>query len=91
MTATSLDGQPIRSTNHDKETTMTMSTTEPEKLTYTINEVAHALSIGRSTVYELINTGKLPSFTIGARRLIARADVEHYVKLQSGAALGASG
>jgi excisionase family DNA binding protein len=65
---------------------MSMSPARADKLTYTINEAAYALSIGRSTVYELINTGQLPSFTIGARRLIARSDVEEYVERQSGAA-----
>lgn len=63
-----------------------MAPNPPDKLTYTINEAAHALSVGRSTVYELINAGDLPSFTIGSRRLIARIDVENYVDDRRGAA-----
>lgn len=66
---------------------MTTTDTNSGKLTFTVMETAEALSIGRSTVYELINTGDLPSFTIGSRRLIARADVHRYIsqRLDGGA------
>lgn len=58
-----------------------MSTTETphDKLLYTINQAAEALCVGRSTIYELINTGELPSVKIGTRRLVARSDVTSFV------------
>ncbi len=42
--------------------------TEPMLLR--VDEVARALSLGRSKVYELIASGELPSITIGAARRV---------------------
>ncbi len=45
-----------------------------EPLLLRVEEVARALAIGRSKVYELIASGELPSITIGsARRVPAEA------------------
>ena len=38
-----------------------------------IRDAAKALSLGRSTVYELIHEGRLVTITVGRRRLV-RAD-----------------
>ena len=38
---------------------------------FSIPEFAYAFKIGRSTVYELIDSGKLKSFHVGRRRLIS--------------------
>jgi excisionase family DNA binding protein len=35
-----------------------------------VEEVARALSLGRSKIYELITSGELPSITIGSARRI---------------------
>ncbi len=40
------------------------------KRAYSIDETAHQLSIGRNSVYNLINAGELKSLRIGARRVI---------------------
>lgn len=62
-----------------------MTTTRPDttgssdKLAYTIAETAQALSIGRSTLYKLIQAGELPSVSIGARRVILREDLNDFV------------
>jgi excisionase family DNA binding protein len=41
-----------------------------EPLLLRVEEVARALAIGRSKVYELIASGQLPSITIGSARRI---------------------
>lgn len=38
---------------------------------FTIDEFAKAYKIGRSTVYELLDSGELRSFHVGRRRLIS--------------------
>lgn len=50
-----------------------------DKLTYSINEVAAVLGVGRTTVYELIREHQLLSIKIGQRRLVARTDLEAFV------------
>jgi excisionase family DNA binding protein len=42
-------------------------------------EVAQALGVGRSTVYELLRTGELRSVKIGTSRRIPTAAVVEYV------------
>ena len=44
-----------------------------------IPEAARLLSLGRSTVYELIASGELPSVTIGAARRIPLAALEQWI------------
>ncbi len=50
-----------------------------EKLLYRVNEVAADLSLSRSTVYELVRTGVLPSVRIGGSRRIRGEDLARYV------------
>ncbi len=50
----------------------------PSKL-LTINEVADLLSIGRTSVFKLLRTGKLNSVLIGSSRRIPVSDYEEYV------------
>lgn len=50
------------------------------KLVYSVQEAAEQLGVGRTTVFELIRTGKLASIKIGQRRLVTRADVESFVE-----------
>ena len=45
--------------------------TEPRRLAYGINDAVKATSIGRSLLYEQIRAGKLKTFKIGSRTLIA--------------------
>lgn len=52
----------------------------PDKLAYSVAETAEVLGIGRTMVFELIRTKRLPSMKIGHRRLVARADVEAFVE-----------
>ncbi|MGV9242188.1 helix-turn-helix domain-containing protein [Streptomyces sp. NBC_00582] len=41
-----------------------------EKINYSIDEAVEASGLGRSTIFELIKSGDLPSFKEGRRRLI---------------------
>ena len=54
-----------------------------DKLLLTPTEAAHVLGIGRSKVYELMQTGQLPSVHIGAcRRIPAEALTDLVAKLR---------
>jgi excisionase family DNA binding protein len=46
-----------------------------EPLVYTIPDACKLLSIARSSVYRLLDSGKLGSVTIGKRRLITAASI----------------
>lgn len=46
------------------------------KLAYSINETARLLSLGRTSIYAMINAGRLEAFKLGTRTLI-KADSIH--------------
>jgi excisionase family DNA binding protein len=50
-----------------------------EKLLLTLPEVGRVLAIGRSKLYELLNSGSLPSFYIGKSRRVRISDVQAFV------------
>lgn len=52
-----------------------------EELLITVHESARRLGLGRSTTYELLRDGLLPSVRIGSARRIAVADLEAFVQL----------
>lgn len=41
-----------------------------ETKTYTVNQVAKVLGIGRSAAYEAVRTGALPSIRVSPRRIV---------------------
>lgn len=45
----------------------------------TVEEAAGLLRIGRTTAYELVMGGKIPSVKVGRRRLVVRQGVLDYV------------
>ncbi len=49
---------------------------EMERLTYTIDEAAALMGIGRSTAYEAAHTGQLPTIRIGRRLLVSRKGLD---------------
>ena len=54
-----------------------LSSEPPEpRLTYSVDEAARALGIGRSLTWRLIRSGRLPTVKIGRRTLIRRSEVE---------------
>ena len=50
-----------------------------EKMLYRLAEVAAALSVSRSKVYELVRSGALPSVRIGGSRRVRGEDLATYV------------
>jgi excisionase family DNA binding protein len=62
-----------------------LSPSTSPKMLVTILEAANLLSISRSTMYELLNSGAIPSFHIGRSRRIRAHDLEAFVsKIKSG-------
>lgn len=56
-------------------------TTAPADL-LTVPEVMARLKLGRSKVYDLIRTHRLPSFTIGRARRIPAEAVQRFIREQ---------
>jgi excisionase family DNA binding protein len=50
-----------------------------EKLLLTLPEVGRVLAISRSKLYDLLNSGNLPSFYIGKSRRVRISDVQAFV------------
>jgi excisionase family DNA binding protein len=44
-----------------------------------VEQVAQRLGVGRTTVYELMNSGELPSVTIRRCRRVLRSDLNAYI------------
>jgi excisionase family DNA binding protein len=53
---------------------------QDQSLLLTVVQAAEILSVGRSTVYELLYAKQLPSVKIGNCRRIKRSDLEAYVR-----------
>ena len=52
----------------------------------TVAQILQILPVGRSTLYDLVQSGQLPSYRVGATRrrtgriLVARVDLERFIK-----------
>lgn len=55
-------------------------TADQEPLTYTVEEAAQLLRIGRGTCYEAVRSRQLPSIHIGRRILIPRCALERLLE-----------
>lgn len=53
------------------------------RISYNINEVASMLGLGRTTIYKLIDEGKLARVKVGARTLILARDVDALLQRQA--------
>lgn len=51
------------------------------RLAYGINQAVEATSVGRSLLYEQIRAGKLKTFKVGSRTLIAFDDLQAWLEL----------
>jgi excisionase family DNA binding protein len=60
------------------------------KLTYSVEEAAQALSLGRNTVYEAVRCGQIPAIRVGRRVLIPAAALERWLAEASQQANGAA-
>lgn len=59
-----------------------MNTANPAPLAHAVNIAAARLGIGRVKLYELINSGEIKSFRIGAKRLIPESELQRFVAEQ---------
>ena len=57
-----------------------MTTTLEVQSILTIEEAAEVLRVGRTTMYELVLSGQVPSFTVGRARRLRRSDLDDYIK-----------
>jgi excisionase family DNA binding protein len=63
-----------------------MTTSAIAPLALTITDAVAYSRLSRSRLYSLIQTGELPSFTVGGRRMIYRAAIDaFFAKLTGGA------
>ncbi len=51
-----------------------------EKLLYTVDEAATLLSLSRTTLYELLNSGAIASVTVGRSRRITHRGLDGFVR-----------
>ncbi len=47
-----------------------------DRLTYTVTEAAALLGVSRTTAYECVRRGEIPSLTLGRRVVISRVALE---------------
>ena len=50
-----------------------------EKQAYSVAEAATILGISKTTLYELVNAGVIPTFSIGSKKLISAQALEDFV------------
>lgn len=48
-------------------------------LAHQVPDVCRRLGLARTTIYELIKTGELRSFTVGTRRLVSEAALLEFI------------
>ncbi len=53
-----------------------------DKLAYSINETAKALSLGRTSIYAMIADGRLEAFKLGRRRLVKADSIRRLIEAQ---------
>lgn len=54
----------------------------PQSRTYTVNDIATILSIGRATAYKIANTGLYKTIRIGNMIRISRKSFEEWLKME---------
>jgi excisionase family DNA binding protein len=62
---------------------MTTATT-PQRLLYTTDNAGAILGVGRTTIYQLIQSGELKSVKIGRSRRIPAAALQDYINKLTG-------
>ena len=50
--------------------------TDPERLSYRMDEAARVVGISQATLYRLVKDGKLRTVKIGTRTLVTRVELE---------------
>lgn len=64
----------------DAARSVAASDERPTPIAFSIDATASMLSVGRDSLYELIRTGRLATFKIGSRRLVAMRDIEAFIE-----------
>lgn len=59
---------------------VTSETKKLEKNAFRVNEAAHYCAISRTSLYELLKSGKLASTKVAGRRLILRRDLDRLLE-----------
>ena len=54
--------------------------TQADRLAFSLADAASLIGVGKSTLHDLIATGKLPVRKLGRRSLVLREDLEDYVQ-----------
>ena len=54
-----------------------------QRLTYSVEEVSRILGISRSHAYKAVETGEIPSITIGHRKLVPKAVLDEILSAKS--------
>jgi excisionase family DNA binding protein len=52
----------------------------PERMLYSLKELQQRLCVSRTTIYQLLSDGLLPSVKIGSRRLVTATALSAYVE-----------
>jgi excisionase family DNA binding protein len=70
-----------------------MADTQPDvRVVLTLPETQTRLALGRSTIFELVRSGALPSFKIGRSRRFLAEDVDNFARsLRDAAVQGGNG
>jgi excisionase family DNA binding protein len=54
-----------------------------QPLTLTVEQTAKLLGIGRSTAYELVRTGDIPSLRLGRRIVVPRSQLDRLLQIDA--------
>ncbi len=54
-----------------------------ERLTYSVPEVAMLLGVSRSSAYEYVRSGEIPSITLGSRIVVPRHGLEALLNVEA--------
>ena len=68
--------------DHFMSTSMTNEKGTPQSRTYTVNDIAAILGIGRATAYKLANSGAFKTIRIGNMIRISRKSFEDWLKAE---------
>ena len=64
---------------------------DPRPEVYSVPDLMLVLSVSRQTAYNLIQSGKLRSFTIGRRRMVSRDALLSFIREREAAAAESQG
>jgi excisionase family DNA binding protein len=56
-----------------------------ERMAYSVNEACRLLSIGRTSLYELVHAGDLTLIKIAGRTLVPRSEIERLTSINRAA------